>query len=68
MVHICKKIEEKEFEDLRQTCWSCLVILEDSEQNKNVLEALKVGQVRGGLHFSPIICLTFKYSIQIEDK
>jgi hypothetical protein len=45
LVHICKKIEEKEFEELRQTCWSCLVILEDNEKNKNVLEALKVGQV-----------------------
>ena len=40
----CKTIN-KDFEELRQTCWSCLIILEEKELNKNVLEAIKVGQV-----------------------
>ena len=45
LVHICKSLNEKEFEELRQTCWSFLIIFQETETNHNVLEAVKVGQV-----------------------
>jgi len=45
LTRICKSLQEKEYEEIRQTCWSCLVVFQETEINGNVLEALKVGQV-----------------------
>ena len=45
LVRICKSLQSKDWEELRQICWSCLVIFQETEQNAYVLEALKVGQV-----------------------
>ncbi len=45
LVRICKSLQSKDWEELRQTCWSCLVIFQETETNAYVLEALKVGQV-----------------------
>jgi hypothetical protein len=46
LVQICKLLNDKENEELRQTCWCSLTVLEETEKNEHVLEALKVGQVK----------------------
>ena len=45
LTRICKSLDTKDYEELRQTSWSCLVVYQETEINANVLEALKVGQV-----------------------
>ena len=48
LVRICKVLD-KDHEELKQMCWSCLVVLEADETDRRVLEAIKVGQVRFSL-------------------
>jgi hypothetical protein len=45
IVNMRKILNNKENEDFCQTCWACLIVLQENEKNSNVLEALKVGQV-----------------------
>lgn len=45
LARICNLLNQKEFEEFRKICWCSLVILEETEKNKYVLEAIKVGQV-----------------------
>lgn len=46
LVNICNSLNDKENEELRRTCWASLVICQENETNPNVLEAIKVGQVK----------------------
>lgn len=57
LVRICKCLTETENEEFRQTCWCSLVVLEESESNKYVLEALKVGQVLQNIKFITIFSM-----------
>jgi hypothetical protein len=45
LTRICKSLDTKDYDELRLTSWSCLVVYQETEINANVLEALKVGQV-----------------------
>ena len=45
LVSICKALNDKINEELRQTCWTSLIICKENETNYNVLEAIKVGQI-----------------------
>jgi hypothetical protein len=45
LVSICKTLNDKNNEELRQTCWASLIVCQENETNVNVLEAIKVGQV-----------------------
>ena len=46
LVRIIRSLADTENDELRQTCWSCLVICQENETNLNVLEAIKVAQVK----------------------
>lgn len=46
LVNICNSLTDKDNEELRRTCWASLVICQENETNPNVLEAIKVGQVK----------------------
>lgn len=46
LVSVCKALNDKNNEELRQTCWASLVICQENESDLNVLEAIKVGQVK----------------------
>jgi hypothetical protein len=56
LVNICNSLNDKDNEELRKTCWACLVVCQENETNPNVLEAIKVGQVN---------YLLFKYKLNI---
>jgi hypothetical protein len=47
LVRICKALKgDIENEEIRKICWSSLVVCQESEINNDVLEAVKVGQVK----------------------
>ena len=47
LVRICKALKgDMENEELRKICWNSLVVCQECETNIDVLEAVKVGQVR----------------------
>jgi hypothetical protein len=45
LVSVCRALNDGSHEELRQTCWASLVVCQENESEKHVLEAIKVGQI-----------------------